>query len=367
MELKKIFIFLTTVFLLIACIQDEAPNFEADIETCTVEENILMRDPQIENTRINLIVKPTVDITKATLHFTLTPGATIDPPSGTVRDLTQNPTYTVTSEDRKSTKTYAVSCTDGGVPSNYDFEHFRIYAKYYLFYELSIPEGEEKPQTLDIWSSGNAGFSLIAGNTLPEDFPTAPSEFGKSGYCLKLETKSTGSFGERLKMPIAAGNLFFGTFKALNALMNPLKATEFGIPFNHIPIYLEGHYKYKAGEVYKDKENNVVPDKKDNFDIYAIMYETDETVKFLDGTNSLTSPNLVAIARFDEADKKETDTWTRFELPFVYLDGKEIDQEKLKNNIYNIAIIFSSSIDGALFNGAIGSTLLLDEVRLVYE
>ena len=38
----------------------------------------------------------------------------------------------------------------------------------------------------------------------------------------------------------------------------PLKATTFGLPFRHVPTYLAGYYKYKAGDqeydiIIKDK------------------------------------------------------------------------------------------------------------------
>lgn len=88
-------------------------------------------------------------------------------------------------------------------------------------------------------------------------------------------------------------------------------------------------------------------------------------MQYLDGTNSLTSDNIVSMARIQ--DKKETDTWTRFAIPFVMKDGKTIDADKLKNGKYNISIIMSSSIDGANFNGAVGSNLYVDEMQLFYK
>lgn len=39
-------------------------------------------------------------------------------------------------------------------------------------------------------------------------------------------------------MPIAAGNLFMGTFNALTAVSNALKATQFGMPFEYEPLYI---------------------------------------------------------------------------------------------------------------------------------
>ena len=44
--------------------------------------------------------------------------------------------------------------------------------------------------------------------------------------------------------------------------------------------------------------------------------------------------------------------------------GKTIDKDKLAAGLYNLAIVASSSMDGDLFAGAIGSTLMIDELLL---
>ena len=98
---------------------------------------------------------------------------------------------------------------------------------------------------------------------------------GYVGKCAKLVTRSTGSFGSGFGMPIAAGNLFIGTFDLLNAIPDARKGTRLGRPFDHVPTYLSGYYKYKAGESYK-VNGEEVKGKKDQCDIYAIFYETDE-------------------------------------------------------------------------------------------
>ena len=49
------------------------------------------------------------------------------------------------------------------------------------------------------------------------------------------------------------------------------------------------------------------------------------------------------------------------------MNGKEFDYVKLANNVYAITIVASSSKDGAFFEGAIGSTLFVDEMRIEWE
>ena len=214
------------------------------------------------------------------------------------------------------------------------------------------------------WASGYAGYAMTGVPKTADDYPTFQFANGKTGKCLSLVTRSTGFFGSIMGMPIAAGNLFIGSFDVGNAMSNPLKATKFGLPFRHVPTYLAGYYKYKAGDQFTEG-GKPVSGKRDICDIYAIMYETSESVPTLDGTNAFTSPNLVSIARIDDA--KETDEWTYFKLPFHMLSGKYIDKEKLTAGKYNVAIVFTSSLEGDHFNGAIGSTLLIDEVELIYR
>ena len=51
----------------------------------------------------------------------------------------------------------------------------------------------------------------------------------------------------------------------------------------------------------------------------------------------------------------------------ITLKGRVIDDTKLKNGEYKLGIVFSSSVDGAFFKGAVGSTLYVDEVELICE
>ena len=99
-----------------------------------------------------------------------------------------------------------------------------------------------------------------------------------------------------VKMYIAAGNLFVGSFEVGQALNNAMKATRFGFPFFYYPQTIRGFYKYKAGDKFTSN-GAVVEGRQDHCDIYGVLYETDENVDFLDGSTSLTSPNIISLAR----------------------------------------------------------------------
>ena len=141
------------------------------------------------------------------------------------------------------------------------------------------------------WASGNAGYAMTGVAKTADDYPTFQITDGKTGKCLSLVTRSTGFFGQIAGMPIAAGNLFIGSFDVSNAMSNPLKATKFGLPFRHVPTYLAGYYKYKAGDQFTEG-GKPVNGKRDICDIYAIMYETSESVPTLDGRTHY-QPNLI--------------------------------------------------------------------------
>jgi hypothetical protein len=76
-----------------------------------------------------------------------------------------------------------------------------------------------------------------------------------------------------------------------------------------------------------------------------------------------TSPQVVALAIVPDID--DTPEWTHFDIDFIY--KKEVDAQKLKNMGYSMAIVSSSSVEGASFMGAIGSTLWVDKFRITCE
>ncbi|MCR4773938.1 MAG: PCMD domain-containing protein [Prevotella sp.] len=355
--------------LMTSCIKDEALNAEADILSVEVDGDMLIRQPVITNDEVKLYVNATDDVTKLAPKFSLTEGATIEPASGTERDFTYPQTYTVTSQDGNWKKTYKVSfVASEEMVADFHFENIKFYQFedfetgelkdfFHVFFEFK-DDGDSL-----ILGSGNAGYMIANFTAAPEEYPTSQADGGVKGKCLKLTTVSTGALGAMVNAPIAAGNLFTGVFDT--DLTNPLKSTHFGVPFRHKPISLMGYYKYKAGSTFTDEKLNVIPGRKDDFDIYAVMYEVTDDVPYLDGTNSLTSSNIVSMARLE--DKKETDEWTPFTIEFKNVNGKALDEEMLATGKYNIAIVMSSSKDGGSFMGAVGSTLYVDELHLNYE
>ena len=359
----------------VSCIRKEAPNAEADITGCTLPGNVLVQDTidvdvsydkSLNAYPIYIQVKKGTDCSQLAPVFTLTPGATIEPESGSTQDFSSPVRYTVTSEDGQWHRTYSISIEEEKVqeiPTTFHFEDTRIENGYYVFYETS--ENQELT-----WASGNGGFRLAINNADASEYPTTVEEAGYSGKCAKLVTRTTGSLGAMVGMPIAAGNLFIGKFNLSNALSNPLKATQLGTTFYHKPLKIKGYYKYTPGD--KFYANGSYTNQVDKFDIYAIFYENkDENGEsvMLDGTLPVLNyenSNLVALAQFN--DTQAYNSWQSFEISFDYdRFQKTVDTDRLNAGEYNISIVISSSKDGATFEGAPGSTLWIDELNIIYE
>ena len=246
--------------------------------------------------------------------------------------------------------------------AKYSFENVRLESdKYDVFYEVN-----EQGQNIMDWASGNAGFSLTGVASSSEDYPTAKLVQGKENQGVKLVTRSTGALGALMKKPLAAGNIFMGEFDLASSINSPLKSLRLGMPVDFTPYAFKGVFKYTPGPVYKES-GKVVEGKTDSWDGYAIFFETDSELKYLDGTNKFTHENVIAIAQIKPEHAIETQQWTPFHAAFVYKDDFEFDAEKLRQGKYSLSIVLTSSALGDYFYGAEGSTLLIDELEIKYE
>ena len=359
-----------SLLMMASCIKDEPLNAECDIVAVNLPGDILNRAPIIENDKVTLIVKNDVSLLSTLApEFELTPGATIEPASGTPRNFLFPQTYTVTSQDGEWSKQYTVEVQKNNtINLDYNFENVRLVkgammTEYDEFYEMGV-NGKE---TL-VWASANSAFALSFQASTPSTFPTYQADGGVQGKCATLVTRSTGPWGARMKKPIAAGNLFMGTFDGTNAVTRPLEATHFGTPFFNIPASFSGYYKYTPGETYceTDADGNFVPvpGKTDMFNLYLVMFETTADMQWLNGHNVLSKDNPNIIGTADIPDRHASDDWVEFAVPFTLRPGKSIDPEKLRNGIYSISVVMSASQDGDFFCGAVGSTLCVDELLI---
>lgn len=371
MKIKSVIAGIMLCLAVTSCIQNEALNVEAAIDGCSGSDiQQCLIDPN--EFTVQLYASRAADPSKININFNLPAGASIVPVQRFTEDgintynfKDENPRlFKVTSEDGAFSAIYTIRLWQTEMPFTYDFETLSSDNPYHKFTEDN-PSSGTIIRRLEL-ASGNPGFELTKMAKAPDGYPTVQVNGGvDGGKCVKLETKDTGSFGSMVKMYIAAGNLFIGSFEVGQALSgNAMKATHFGFPFFYYPLRLEGWYKYKAGPTFSSK-GKPVEGRKDECDIYGVLYETDDNVQFLDGSTSRNSPNIVALAR-NIKELPETDIWKQFNFKFEPQNGKSIDPDKLGKGIYKLAIVFSSSVDGAKFEGAVGSTLYIDKVTIAH-
>ena len=371
MKIKSVIAGIMLCLAVTSCIQNEALNVEAAIDGCSGSDiQQCLIDPN--EFTVQLYASRAADPSKININFNLPAGASIVPVQRFTEDgintynfKDENPRlFKVTSEDGAFSAIYTIRLWQTEMPFTYDFETLSSDNPYHKFTEDN-PSSGTIIRRLEL-ASGNPGFELTKMAKAPDGYPTVQVNGGvDGGKCVKLETKDTGSFGSMVKMYIAAGNLFIGSFEVGQALSgNAMKATHFGFPFFYYPLRLEGWYKYKAGPTFSSK-GKPVEGRKDECDIYGVLYETDDNVQFLDGSTSLNSPNIVTLAR-NIKELPETDIWKQFNFKFEPQNGKSIDPDKLGKGIYKLDIVFSSSVDGAKFEGAVGSTLYIDKVTIAH-
>ena len=365
------------VLSLTSCFKDEAPNAECDITRAWLHaENPTEMFLQLSDSLINVeadhsdirfSVRRKADITALAPQFSLTPGTTITPASGSVQDFSQGPVmYRTTSEDGSWHRDYSVSVVPVVQTVKdtlyYDFENCHLNSKSQFY----IWSDEEDGVMTDIWASGNGGFNISNSSAKPYEYPTAPLDDALDGHGVRLTTCATGPIAQSRNMRIAAGNLFTGSFSVGIALLRPLEATQFGRPTDKRPKTFTGYYRYTPGAQFQNKDGSIVEGKKDAPSIYAILYRNHDAqgqAVTLNGNNVQTSDLIVAKAIVTEI--PATSEWTEFKVDFHYL--ADIDIDLLEDRGYSLAIVFSSSADGAYFQGAVGSTLDIDRVRISCE
>ncbi len=370
-------LFLNT--LLTSCFKEEPLNAECDIEAVSLHldeplntffniADTLQVVPSADSV-VTFYVRRNhaADLSTLEPRLRLTPGATVVRTGGEVDPEDGGQLhYRVTSEDRMWHRDYTVALTPLLRTVNdtvaFDFEHFELdprEQRYYVWH--NVKEGGTLGSD---WANGNPGFRLSMSSAKPEDYPSVPLANGYDGYGIQLTTRSTGPFGAMAGKRLAAGNFFLGAFDVTKALTNALQATAFGVPFDREPVTMTGYYQYVPGTTYQDKDGNAVAGRTDKAAIYAVFYRNHDdagNTVTLHGDDVKTNAQIIAMADMGEVPVAEA--WTPFTITFDYT--KAVDYDLLANRGYSLAIVFSSSNEGDHFEGAIGSRLCIDKVRVI--
>ena len=195
------------------------------------------------------------------------------------------------------------------------------------------------------WATANMATSMFT------KYGTQPIYDGEETL-VQIKTETTS------QVPITAGTLFTGQFDISGAIANPTdpkKATDFGIPFKHRPKAIQFDFKYQAGENYiqatLQDPGNIFGgftideiDGEDQCSIYAILENRD-------------GDEIIEIARAEMQTTTTPDVLTTTTVPFEYTTD---------DTPTHITVVSTSSKDGDLWKGAVGSTLVIDKLIMTY-
>ncbi len=352
---KRTIYVLVLPIVIISCIKEEALNKEADIERFEItDQGFISSLISEDNQTIKLVVEEDVDLSNLHPAIFVSEGATVTSASGISQNFTDGKIvlYKVTSEDGVYSKEYQVRAVHASTSLRYDFEEWEESGGLVKYPILSDTE----------WSSGNQGVSIATLGKIPE-YPTHKTADSYSGeYALELKTIE-GKPKLAPEVLIYSGSMFRGKFNANPG--DPLKSLYLGHKLPQAsgkPYKFEGYYKYKPGEVYRNSKDIIVPNKVDEFTAYSVIFKVSKGAagndEYLDGETILTSDKI--IARADLTDTSAQDTYKKFSLKFKYTEEMNYDKYD-----YKMTIVFASSKNGDFYEGAIGSTLIVDQVEIV--
>lgn len=343
--------FIPFLALLLACIKDPPLNPEADIEAFAIPEHLKTAEVVIDHNsrRILLFLTKEAFETGLAPQIKTSARARITPLSGDSIHFTMPVNYTVTSEDGHQTRTYDVKVVSVG---NWVF-NFETWATDSLAH-FDYPTDSQNTGT---WSTGNMGAAYAGVPLVAQHFPTQRTTSGLNGtLAAMMITKPGTPLSEIMNVHLLAGSLFTGSFNLTQVLLNPLKATEFGIPYVGKPARFTGYYSYVPGPDFQERSGTIVPGHSDSCSIYAVLFAGPER---LDGTNIQNSSRIIARAELPDGTARPN--FTRFDLPFTFFRMPDPGEKLL------LAIVASSSADGDHYRGAIGSTLIVDSLRIIPE
>ncbi len=211
------------------------------------------------------------------------------------------------------------------------------------------------------WETGNKGATTVGNsNSVPTDDTSTGS--GKAAY---LESKY-------IVIKFAAGNIFTGSYLRTDGTNGILG---FGRPFKAFPAKLTFDYKYNSETINKvgDEALRYMEGRPDSCQIYITLWHIGENdyeeyngekfpliIRTRPSERHLFSPNdkrVVAYAQLTQGN--DVNEWTSHTLELKYKDNTRIPT--------HIQVVASSSKYGDYFTGGVGSTLVLDNLKLHYE
>lgn len=267
--------------------------------------------------------------------------------------------YTAVSDDFVSQDIQEFSTKAHQQLPNASFEEWGTYQNKIIVPTLSYEKNYNSATTF--WDTGNHGSSTLNKNITNKS--TAYVHDGNYSAYLK---------SEYVVVKLAAGNIFAGQYVATSGTDG---VTGFGRPFTDTPKSVKLWVKYEPGTGsgnYKKKNTNFLKDGHDEGQIFIALtddtkekYSATEEWPIIVNTGTQTyfsdpkyQSRIIAYGEKIFTEATEGDGLIEIEIPIEYY------RDETPSNIIFVA---SSSRYGDYFEGYDGSTMYLDDIKLIYE
>jgi hypothetical protein len=352
----RAFLILAAVVLLHSgCVREDqfGKSDRAEIKTFVIPGQSGVSD--IDEETLTIVVT----VPETTMDFMLTPSeitvsnfAIVSPAEGETQDFSEPVDYFVTAEDG-TVRVYTVRVERGGSQPQLDNSSFEDwYTESVGFTSVEQP-GADKNST--IWGTANRGLALggAAGNTTRQ-------QRDNSNYA-RMESVAAPAL-----VRLAAATIFIGKFTdGFPSVTDPRSNIDLGTPFTARPLSFSFSYTYQPGQSNEDASGQPLP-YGDQCDVYLLLENRADgkvrrigTAWFRSGEETIDWTRQNVPIKYGELDP--SDPWYDYAQP---REGEEWGDEA--EAITHITVLATSSFEGDFFNGAIGSTLELDEIELEY-
>jgi len=237
---------------------------------------------------------------------------------------------------------------------------------------------------LDSWSSGSAPINVFPHGWATANFTAVIAPIlnttqvaGRSGSAAQLRTNPAPIVNQP-----GAGSLFLGRFNAAGAVTHqgdPIRITEFGLPFGtsghirgiSVDVKFQAGATFIPGTTYHELGSATIELVKPNPALPGAEWvyhghHTDGRPHFLNtairvANSEMLFGNTPGVAWTGDSIKVVSPTeWTTVEILFDFPGGVMPDFTQLH-------VVFSSSARGDLFQAVNGSTLTIDNIRILYK
>ena len=346
------FISIVAICLLLSCSEKEKSSESSILSfeiSAASQENLLSSQIQFDSENKVISVFSPENLPDNIFPVSLTPEvrsssqSKLIPESGTEITFTDKDacsTYRVTAEDG-TVSTWYVLLRDNQLP-NADFDDW--FETTGMNSQPFLQPGRLQETT--VWATANMGTSIYG------VYCTNPLEDGDNTL-VEIIT------GETEAVPVTAGTLFTGKFDISGAINNPTdpeRATDFGIPFIYRPKALRLKYSYQSGE---DYIRGTLNDPENIFGGFTVDHlegkDSCKIYSFLEAWNDDQKSVIAGFLFFTDDTGEELEEIT---IPYTYY---------LDQNPTHITLVFTSSKDGALYTGSVGSKLIIDDLEFIYD